>query len=128
MNTLVKKLSNEAILLVTYSDDLSASACKDVFRQSHDLTLDYAQVYRIHDIRKLGIPFCELIDLMRSADNGLCGGASDPRFYSVFVATNKLMKQAEAMMQTQGFSVPIFNDLEEAILFCRENLHLSVSV
>ena len=128
MNTLVKKLSNEAILLVTYSDDLTAPTCKDVFRQSHDLTLDYALVYRIHDIRKLDIPFSELINLMRSADNGLCGGASDPRFHSVFVATDKLMKQAQSMMRTQGFSIPIFTDLEQAVLFCRENLQLGVSV
>lgn len=83
------------------------------------------KVYRIADTRAIHLTFSGVVSAIDEAFRTHSNALADPRVVSIIVGKGKLAEMAAKsfrMRQRDAFSVVVFDDMDEALAYCRERI------
>ncbi len=123
----VRRLPGEPIIVMTPTDFFVPSQnIIPMFVETAALMKDIqGKVYRIADARAIRLTFSVVVSAMAEAFRTHSDALADPRVVSIIVGKGQLVEMAAKsfrMRLRDAFSVVVFDDLDEALAYCRERI------
>jgi hypothetical protein len=124
----IEKLPDEPIIILTVRDPLGTPA---EHRKSHEemvavINTIEGNVYRITDMRELNINFADMLHrIAEEAKARSAGAMSDERIKGIVVGSHDMVRlgtQALSQQQYGGLKIPLFERLEEALDYARDEI------
>jgi hypothetical protein len=127
MGVTVELLPGEPILIATIKGEMTVEKAQEVFRRSLELIADIeGPIYRITDVSQATSSFGDMINVLNASGKGREGSTSDPRIRVILVGTStwvRFFRDAMATAHQGGRSVPVFDNLDDALLAARHELN-----
>jgi hypothetical protein len=127
MKFTVERLPNEKIVVFTFGKDYQPG--KDspemVATIAGKLGADETGVYVVYDARDLKMSFGDLVIAMANQAQKAAGTMADTRMHPVTVGTSEMLKlgnAAFAQEQYGGIKIPMFDSIEAALQYARDQL------
>ena len=110
-------LSDDPIVLVTFSTDITQADAHAVRQHAVTLMQDHAgTIYQVYDVREATIDFATMMDIITEARRNQAGGLLDPSLQIVIVGRNAMIDIARDTVNKElNRSIPVFNTVEAAI-------------
>ncbi len=121
----VELLPDEAILIVTIGKDYVVGKDSPEIIRTVDSKIgrDESGLYSIYDLREMKMTFGDLIIALSNQSQKAPGAMADPRTSAVIVGSSEMVKLgAQAFQQEQygGLRFPLFENVEEALRYARQ--------
>lgn len=127
MSYSVRRLPGEPIIVMTPTDAFVPSQdIVPMFIETATLMQDIpGKVYRIADDRAIHFTFSGVVSAMTTAFRTHSHALADPRVVSIIVGKGQLVEMAAKAFQMRlrdAFSVVVFDDMDQALDYCRERI------
>jgi len=126
MSVSVTRLPEEPILVARVTDRMNLLSIRTLFQESAALCAGLpCMVYRVIDVLEADASINDLARVLVEAKRGARGSMLDPQIVSVLVARpNRLRFIADLLARKEfgGLDVPVFDSLDEALVYLRANI------
>lgn len=117
----VMRITDEPIIVVTYTDVLDVTLVETVITETaHLMTTVQNDIYRIHDMRAVLHDFRRAGPFVRALRRDVVGSMTDSRMRPIYVGNHPIVRYIVSKLKDVRLNIPIFDTLDDALDHARQ--------